>query len=657
MFSKYLLAATLALLMGLAIGCSTGGTVAPAENPSPDSIGQMHQDWGSFALKFNPDSGEIGIDYGRETASHMDVSAYLTPPACGGSGCVSATLMAWDAVNSIASFNVTIKNPTPWAASDVRMIFYNLGGKDITNPDSYIKSFVPTISPFIAFAKANLNRVFPGNAAVTEKINIYWPAGSSFYIYFKVSAWLWLNCKDPYEINNMFQNGKLTPFGGNATIGCDVLDWQNDVTGAMIDTTPITGGVTNLAHGAGNTWSAAIANSTGAGVGTYKCLIGATSPNPQKFILYNYLYIVIAAPGWNNDLNWQLPPGPCTLDFGIIGAGPMQGHALVAQADPTGACNQIWRYPGWNNPPVFYASLVNLDPTNPLFQPWPPLRLDAANDGAFGWTNYNSQWWLQTPFITNSNTYCNMDNIPSFIWNPQLDDHRHYFIFPGAFALQAIECCDTFENYQCALYADLQGGLLGFQGLPGAPQGFDYTDQDMTWEAAFPAVFIGNGPGRVDPADVVGIDAMLSNTMPGVIILFIAERVNAQVEVYTITDVGPGVVDIVAPLLTIFTFNQDGIIIQPIDCELLPANNIFLPDPNQPILCVLYDNAQFPFPPPGFGGNVVIYDANTGAYVDQIGNALQPAVFNPPQFLDTDDKGEAVHVMQLGPVVSVFKYY
>jgi len=55
--------------------------------------------------------------------------------ACGGAGCITATLVVWNPVTFIARFNMTIIHPSAWTPSDIRMIFYNLGGKEIANFD------------------------------------------------------------------------------------------------------------------------------------------------------------------------------------------------------------------------------------------------------------------------------------------------------------------------------------------------------------------------------------------------------------------------------------------------------------------------------------------------------------------------------------------
>ncbi len=647
----------LILLPALLIGsCSSSNTVTPEDSFVAISD-EVMQDWGNYSLMFDPETQDVEVVYERDSANHFEISSFLNPPACSGAGCITATLVAWNPVTFIAKFNVTITNPSAWTPSDIRLIFYNLGGKDIANADSYTNAYVGSVEPFIAFAKAIPNRQFAGGGAVTETVDIYWPPASSFFTFFKVSAWLWLNCRDPYEINSMFQSGTLTTSGGSATIGCNVFDWQNNVTGVTIDTTPITGGVTNLVNVVLNMWQANITNSAGAPTGNYKCLITASSPNPQNFDLYNYVVIQVSPPGWGPGSSFDLPPGPCTMDFGVIANNP-PGHILLTHPDATGACNEIWKYPGWANLPAFYASLVNLDLLNPLFQPWPVVRLDAANHGAFGWTNEDSTTWLPDPFfIAGVNTYCNFDKTPAFIWNPEPDDHRHFMIDPQfELPLWPIDCCDTFNCHQCALYVDLGFGLAGFQGIPGELQGFDYTDRDIVWEALFPLMFIGDDNGQIDPGDVVGIDCRVDPDDPTVIWVYIAQRVHAKVEVFKITDIGPGPFDVVTHIMTIWTSDMTGVQIEPIDIELLPGNDMYDKAPGIPILCVVFDNAAFPFPSPGFGGSVTIYDAISGAFLEQIGDSLNPAVQNTPVFLDTDDSAYAIHVMQQGPIVTQFDY-
>jgi hypothetical protein len=656
MRARYLL--IILVILTMISACSKSAEITAPDAPqAPENAGLA--DLGNFALKVDPNTMEAEVVFDRTASIHYEITSFLQPPACGGAGCLTASLIGWNPATFIATYNVTITNPTNLSVSDIRLVFYNLGGKDIANPDSYTKEYVPTISPFIAFSKGVANRVMPPFGVDTQQVQIYWPPASSFFVFFKVTAWLWINCQDPYEINGMYQNGILKPSSGNANIGCFVPDWQNNVTGVKIDTTPITGGVTNLANIAGNQWQANITNTTGAGPGTYKCLITASSPNPQNYDLYNYLKILISPNGFSPFGKWQLPPGPCTLDFGIVGRNT-GGDGIVVMTDPAGACNQVWKYPGgWANAPFMYASLVNLDPTNPNFQPWPVERIDATEDGAFGWTNYNSTMWLQPPYpgpVWNMNTWCNMNNVPSFIWNPEADDHRHYLWWQRQFLLTPVDTCDTFTLDQCALYVDPGFGAAGFHGIPGARHGKDYTDADIVWEAIFPAGLVGREPGQLDPGDVGGIDCWRS-PQEGVMFLYVALTANRRVEVFTITDVGPGPVDVVNHFMTIFMFDHEQNWGAPIDCELLPPHEKYNPDPGQPILCVLIDNSNAPPAPPGFGGSVWIYDALTGAFVDRIGDNVNPAVQGIPMYLDTDDPQYSVHIMEQGAVVTQYNYF
>ena len=212
---------TLMFLMAcLLSACSSSNIVTTPEPSQPGSASdEGAQCWGDFALKFDPGTQDMEVLYNRSADVHFEITTFLNPPSCGGGGCVTATLNSWNPATFIASFNVTITNPTNLSPSDVRMVFYNLGGKKIANADSFTRCMVGSIEPFIAYSKMAANRVFPPNGAVTETIDIYWPPASSFFIFFRVSAWLWLNCQDPYEINGMYQNGAITPGGGTADIG------------------------------------------------------------------------------------------------------------------------------------------------------------------------------------------------------------------------------------------------------------------------------------------------------------------------------------------------------------------------------------------------------------------------------------------------------
>ena len=638
--------------------CSSGGVTAPGGPSSPDDL--IAQDWGNYQLTFDPVTQDVEVVYDRNTSGHLEISAYLNPPACG-SGCITAVINSWDVVTHIASFDVSIQNPTNITPRDVRMIFYWLGTKKILNADSYTRAFVGSIEPFIAFGKANPNRTFPGGSTATETVDIYWPPMSPFSLYFKVSAWVWANCRDPYEINNMMQmNGDLYPSGGYTEAHCDVLDWQGDVTGVTVDTTIFNGGVSSMAYAGGNHWQQGFVNAMGVPVGTYTLLITASSPNPQNYDLYNYIDIaVIPQPtGWIPEGPWIFNQGPCSLDFGVIGAVG-GGSPVICLPDISNQCSEVWKYPGsWGNIPGLYASLVNLDPGNPAFQPWPVVRIDAGNNGSIGWTNRNDEIWLgDPPFpIMNLNSYCNMVHPPNFIYFPIGDDHRHEALIWQEVPGEPVDCCDSFHQDQCVLYVRYEApGAVAFQAFQGPEEGFNYTDQDMKWGAEFPSMYVGSDNTQVDPGDIVGIDTMRTQG-DDVILVFIAMRVNRRVEVYQIIESGSGMNDTVVYFNTIMIQIPGALSGSPIDIELLPGNDEYEKNPGMPILNVLVDNAQSPPIPPGFGGSVWIFDAITGAFVDMIGDSTAPAVTGIPLYLDTDDIEWSVHVMDWDPKATKFLY-
>ena len=136
-----------------------------------------------------------------------------------------------------------------------------------------------------------------------------------------------------------------------------------------------------------------------------------------------------SVPNWTLQVvSWPLEkayPGiEYNIRLGVIGgSGPLSGHVLYTGNSPQ--CNNIRKFNANYSANVLYKSLVNLDPNVPNFQPWPVVRLDATNDGAFSWSNdsmdyYDVQEYGFIP-IRISSMWCTDDNVPSFKFIP-VDD-------------------------------------------------------------------------------------------------------------------------------------------------------------------------------------------------------------------------------------------
>jgi len=669
------------LLTAFALGCSGSmSSVVPEDQNSSGSWNQPRDITvtdapgrdllGIYGFDFDEEAVALTPIDMRQLQAHFNVNNIVKPPNCGGEGCLTYDIISWDPITRMLTLDATLENPTQLTGYDVRLIFRNFTKRSLVNADSYTTNFDPegAINPFIAFGKNNANRAFgPTPTQIIEPVQIYWPAGSAGFLLNIVEACWPGHCFEPYEINKIKTTGPIPP-GGSTTIYCDVWDWQANVESVMANTKTITGGWTYFVPMAiGNTWMGVVENSQNVPPGDYPCWIVAYSPDPKGSLytqLYNKVIITIAKSGWQLKSFMQLPPTDCSLDIGVIGGYGDWVHAsniLMASVDPSGisdACAAIDAYTPYYAASALYKSLVNLDPTNNTYQPYPAIRIDATYDGAAGWTNSDIETWYDQPGYTppgglpNYWIYSNIDNKTNFNFNWP-NDHRHFrlpyepdtYFFP-------IDVSDDFNSYQYALFVDPNGTDALPAGFRGAPES-NYLNDDIVYYTSL-AKFIGPGPGQIEPGyDIGGIDAwQIPSAIPmGICRMFILEHgADWGVEAFDITDTAPGWG--FDDVKWVFHTGVAGFWM-PKDCELLPTNTEFAPNPDSPTLCVLVVD--------GTGiGNVNFYDAQDGAYIGNLttlGSGLpDPPLVNDPQFIDNDDGLFEIHVMQSGPVACVFNW-
>ena len=350
--------------------------------------------------------------------------------------------------------------------------------------------------------------------------------------------------------------------------------------------------------------------------------------------------------GWGGT-NHGLPGGSCTLDFGVIGGGSMAGQVLYTGNSPN--CSHIRKYAADYSSNSLYKSLVNLDPAVANFQPWPVERLDAANDGAFSWTNDNPDYYdvIEYGFlpIRISSIWCTCDNNKTF-HNIPVDDSRIFPVPPPPPMSQfrPADVCDDFDKLQYALVVDptmiVQPHVWG---LKGAPQSKDYTKSDDRYGAFFPWAMVGPGDGQIEPywEEIAGIDAYGTSSTKAR--LFVAENGGQwALECFELTDLGAGLgTDSIAPVYTVHFDTR------PLDVELLPTNPSYEANPNCPTVAVLLSSNDGT-------GYVKLLKATDGSVVDSIGSAQNGAVDNPAVYLDVNDGTCEIHVMQTGPQVTIF---
>ena len=299
MSSKYLSCFFIIAIIFM-VGCSKPSPVVSDIPESAPALGpiealsafsnSMNQLWMSGTMYIKPEIGEGEVIINRGADWNYNITSFLAG-ACPG-GCFRFRIV--NIVGTVLEIELTLINPTSLQAYDVRLIYENLYGKKLLNPSSYTDIFkILHVRPFTAFAIEYPDRAFPVGPGATdhETIFIDFPPGSQAAVNFIIAASYPLNTGDPFEINEMRQDGILTPSGGSAELSCMVEDHQQDILSVVIDTSLLTGqgelmipdptipGLQTLT----------ITNSEHAPVGTYSCLIRAKSPNQQDVSTYNYL--------------------------------------------------------------------------------------------------------------------------------------------------------------------------------------------------------------------------------------------------------------------------------------------------------------------------------------------------------------------------------
>ena len=246
---------------------------------------------GSFEIDL--DRGSIDLHENRDPQYNLNITGLLNT-ACPG-GCFRFRILSINGTELTIELKIT--NPSSIQVYDVRLIYLNLYGKSVLNPDSYTDLFTAgNISPFTAFAKENTYRDFPvGPGGVdTEELILDYPAGAPPLVDFIIVASLPENTQEPFEIVDMYVDGTFTTDGGTAELSMYVHDHQDDVSQVVADTTLFTGGLTYfVADDPLNQYMyhATINDTSGVPAGTYDVWIVAESLNDYNAKTYNYFTI------------------------------------------------------------------------------------------------------------------------------------------------------------------------------------------------------------------------------------------------------------------------------------------------------------------------------------------------------------------------------
>jgi len=659
-----------------AFGCSSSTSNPAAPDFTGDrelSESETSMVWGVYDLYLNTETMTLEASELKGVETHYDITSFIAP------SCVF-NLISYNPLIQELIFDLQMTNPSALDVYDVRALMLELpgGGYSLNNADDYTFLFnlysTTYPNPFKAYAKSVTDRKFAAGDTHTENFDIELPPGfiPPLQIRLLVECSYPSNCEEPYIIENQSVSNSINSFTP-ALISLDTHDHQNNIGEVKVDTTPITGSTTALAEVSPDHWQANVINSTGAIAGIYKCLIisdsWSSAPN-----LYDYVDIVVipdtTSMGWNGT-DYNVPFHGCSMDLGVIAdPGGSRDSEILTVGSNVGNCDAImknkYHYSGVQS---LYADLFNADPNTDDYRPFPVERLDAADDGAFSFTNGNwSDLFDSSIWLYNAQIWTCYDNVPSLHYGPAPDESRYWFDFLHNYDTQMrpADVCDDFSLGQYALFTSTY--TWSPQDLIFVGTNPKYTHDRVSYMADMDA-FAGIGPGKVNPNGILGIDVVEVEMDVPAVTLYVLEQSGSttEVEVFYVFDTAAGWGwDTVSHVMTI---NVSYILADDIthldvadgkDLEILPINNEYTLNPNDPTICVL---VTWGGAASGANGEVMLYNAYTGAWLENVGDtAGSPALKDSyVQYLDTDDGDDwEIHVSRVDAAgntgVKIFDY-
>jgi hypothetical protein len=254
------------------------------------------------------------------------------------------------------TIRLEIENPTALQVHDVRIIYTNLYGKQVTNADGFTNFLDPpgnqNYNPFHYFAKEYDNQAFPiGPGAIeNQELILYWPAGAQWYVTYAIECSLGGNAAEPIKISEIEQVGDITLAGGGKIITCDVDDWQDDISSVWICASDFhSEDVEMFQYGDSNTYIGSLVNLNGVVPGKHIVWIRAESANPNNIKLWMPIILTVLETTDDAPQFGYLPNcDPVNVSVGVSsnlngGAEDPQGDGVtfyweqISPSSPTGA--------------------------------------------------------------------------------------------------------------------------------------------------------------------------------------------------------------------------------------------------------------------------------------------------------------------------------
>lgn len=302
---RYIITIAIAFLSLMILGCSSQSPVSSVDQPMLSAIETGQNSITQTGQIILSEDGNLQIVPDRGVSGHYNVTGWLS------GGYFTYRLLGF--ADRVLTVELKIVNPTSLQVYDVRVMYTDLQGKTVLNPDGYTDLFGNPICPFTAFGKEYTRRAFPvGPGGVdTEILELYWPMGNSIYVGYLIEVSLGGNCDEPYKIEPSVSN-TVPATGGQTTISAHVSVWQDESTQCWCDLTNIGGSNVQMAlTGSGSgyrDYEYLVDVLPGMDAGEYPVLITAKEFTPNEVHLYNYA-VVEVTPSFapvkltNDDIN------------------------------------------------------------------------------------------------------------------------------------------------------------------------------------------------------------------------------------------------------------------------------------------------------------------------------------------------------------------
>jgi len=648
---RILLALAIILLAVANVNCSSGADpVAPGEdNPLQNSAAAIPEDsnvFGIYDVVVDPATMEISVTGSRELENIYNIGFFIDPQY------INATILSFDLPNEYFDFELELTNPFNIDVYDVRVLLipYSGGGSKLLNYHEYTKHFNTLgdneLNGFKAYAKNVLDRKF--GAGLTHS-DVFEVQGLPFIFQLLIEGSLPSNTEEPIEITGQYVTSAINSVTGGV-VETHAFDHQSDISLITVDTTAITGSVTNFV----NTWgdyyeSAVIYNTMGAAPGIYECLITASSPN-TSWDLYDFVEIEVISDPWIK-ADYPITTDPCSMDLGVIeGVGGTRDSQILMADSGTWGCDMITAYyPDYSGTYSYVSSLSGLDPSNDQYDPFPVQRIDAADTGAFSITNRNQNFYTQIFGVDyfNSQVWSVFDANLQVHTGASPDTSRYINILAPWQTVRSypVDVCDDFNGGQYALFTT-DGNSTGKDLVLCGTMPDTYTHDRIKYMGNLDS-FVGAGPGLVSPDKILGIDVYVvdrEDYFTAKVYILEKTATSLQIEVFSVSNTNPGWQwDLVDHELTI-DVNPDNPL-KPHDIELLPPSEDYdlNPSANFPTVCLLASQNGNSYTM----GHVMLFNAYSGMFLEDLATYFGP----DPMFknnvlchLDVDDGDFEIHV-------------